>query len=175
MQYLINRNEDYPFKFFTESAFHKEQVVGYITHAYEELTHQETVMRPNSISHKDIRTFTLGKIGRIVKLGEDHYDLFFDESHNEYIRQLAEKHNGDLLKVTDEYLEIGSFMSVSNDMAKLFEHDIRTVFERENMFYLNSSIPFDSLWFFQQEGQVAPFCEENLNKLFMNIPIVRVW
>lgn len=175
MKYLINRNDDYPFKFFTEAAFHKEQVAAYIVQAYAELTEIETVMRPNSISHRDTFTFTLGKVGRIVKLGEDHYDLFFDETHNDLIRHLAEKHNGDLIRVTEEYMDIGMPISISNEMAKLYEEDIRTLFLRENMFFLDSSVPFDSLWFFQKEGEVSPFCEENVNKIFKNIPIVRVW
>ena len=176
MNYLRKRGEDFPFEFFVEEAFYTEQVVGYIVDAYYQITEfKNEIIRPQGISHRDLFTFTLGKIARIVHLGEDHIDLFFRRQDNDYIRELADECNGDLIKTTEKFQEMGSWITIGNEMGELFEKDIKAVFDMEYMFYLDSSIPYDSLWFFRRDGEMAPFAEDNIKRLFKNVPIVSVW
>lgn len=174
MNHLTNRNQGYPFSFFTEKAFHREQVINYIVEAYTQLSHHYPVIQPNTISHRDHFTFTLGTIGRIVKLEEDHYDLFFGEWENERIRELSQHHNGDLIKVAEDFLEQGS-VSLGAEKLMLFEKDIKTVFEMENIFYVDSDIPYDSMLYLRRSGDGHPFSEENFKKIFRNFPLVQVW
>ncbi|PGQ88230.1 hypothetical protein [Priestia megaterium] len=168
----------YPFLFFPEEAFHAGQVVNYIANSYVNVLEatREEVITPDSISMRDYHTSMLGLVGRVVKLGEDHIDLFHTEAHNQYIRELAVKHNGDLLKVTDEYLNQDMVLTgLSNEMRELLNHDIRKALNMTNMFYMDSQVPYGSLQFFKNEEDQALFSDSNIDRLFHNVPIKRVW
>lgn len=175
MNYLRKKNDDFPFVFFTKEAFHRDQVIGYIAETYAQITEQKGgIIYPNLIAYKDLFTYNLAKIARIVKLGENHYDLFFDDDDNDLIRELAQENNGDLIRTTEEFMNQSRFLSQDNESQKLFAQDIQTAFESENMFYLAGSVPYESLWFFRDTDTV-PFSEENVKRLFRNMPIVSVW
>ena len=174
---LIMRKKEYPFVYFPEEAFYKEQVVALVCQSYEyEIEGGALVVQPQTLSIRDVYSITLGKIGRIVHLYEDHEDMFYDGRLNDFIRDLAVEYNNDLIKVLEEFMRRSAFgIALTSDMSKAFEQDIKKVFETENMFYLDTKVPYDSLYFFHKEGELAPFCDENIDKVFRNLPIVRVW
>ena len=174
---LITRKDGYPFVYFTEKAFRKEQVVSLITKTYElELEAGVTpIAQPHNTAMRDTFLLLLGKVGRIVHLGEDHVDLFFAHSTNEYIRELAIDYNNDLIQVTEQLMASGIAIGADKAMMDAFEQDIKTVYDTEYMFYLDSAIPYDSMRFFAKEGDPSPFCEANIRRFFRNIPFVRVW
>ena len=169
MSYLINREEDYPYKFFTEAAFHEGQVVNMIFKAYEELTPKEEIISPKCVVFKSPDLAVLGQIGRIVKLGENYEDLFFPYELNEKIRDMDEKFEGDLIKVKEELRKKGFFISTGL-MDEMYEQDIKTCFDRHHIFYLDEDAPYYKL---RYEDEING--NYILNSSLKNIPIKRVW
>ena len=176
-QLMVNDN-GYPFLCFPENAFHKGMVVTLVSRSYEkEIGSGKTpVPQPHIVAMSDIFLVTLAKIGRIVHLGEDHNDLFFDSAANEAIREKAAKYNNDLIRVTKEYMLMSKGgLPADLETFNMFEADIKKVYDSEHMFYLDSSIPYASMQYLRTEGEESPFSEENIRKFFRNIPIGRVW
>ena len=174
---LVKKEKEYPFTFFPEEAFNKEQVVSLIVSSYEmEITAGLSVVQPHLLSLKDAYAVTLGKIGRIVHLNEEHEDLFFDVKLNEFIRDLAIEFNYDLPKVLVEFIKRTSVgINVSSDVTSEFEKDIKKVFDIERMFYLDTRVPYDTIRYFKNDKEPDPFNEKVINKLFRNMPVVSVW
>ncbi|MED4068697.1 hypothetical protein [Priestia megaterium] len=168
----------YPFLFFPEEAFHVGQVINYVTNSYVNVLEQTNceVVTPNNISMRDKYITTLGTVGRIVKLRENHVDLFHTESHNTIIRDLAVKYDGDLARVTLDFMKREALaVELTNEQRELLNHDIRVAFNAARIFYLDSEEPYHSLQFMNGQDGGSVFTEQNVKKLFRNIPIKEVW
>lgn len=177
MNQIIKRDDLYNFDFFTDKAFHKDQVITYIIDLYmdyHEYYNDEHVVSAGRLANAGIHLFKLGVFGRIYKLGES-YGSPFAEDMSEFIHDLGDELNGDLIKMVEKYDEMCSMFSMDRDHMKMFQQDISKALEMRNIFYMNSEIPYGTLLYFMKEHQAHPFSNEVKNKLFRNVPIKEVW
>lgn len=177
MNELKMSEQGYPFQFFTEEAFHAGQVINYVVNAYCDTLQysNEFVVSPDFISINSSHLYTLGLTGRIVKLGEDHIDLFHTQEDNARIRALAKAYDGDLEKVTDTYLYEHLKIGPSDEARDVFKADIQTVLNLTHMFYINASSSFPTLNMMMHKNGPDLVSDKNIDSLFKNIPIGRVW
>lgn len=187
----ISTHVAYPFVFFNEEAFSRQWITREIVTGFMALTEEYLndlpVMNAGLVGSKSPDLFKLGIFGRICTLDEDYAAFGFDDEANEVVR-LIYKHNGnDLIatqKLWDEYeFQQCGFIGFGHepDKMKLFNQDIRTVLEIENIFHVATDIDYRALyWLFDYEGRkrgeyISPFSKEGYEIAFKNIPIVRVW
>jgi hypothetical protein len=187
----LSTDVGYPFKLFNERSFDKETVTEWIVDSYMQLAEQQEdnapVINSGIIAAKRPDLFMLAIFGRICALNENYHGAFLTEQDNETIRKMYQYAKCDLFETVEIWEEYQSrnfgfsAFSMDREHDKLFKHDISLALNMQHIFFLDSEVDYHSLdWFAslaraKDENIPLPFSEEGINKVFRNIPIIRVW
>lgn len=182
---LRTMDEGYPYLFFTEKAFHREQVTNYITGRYIDLAEyfsERDIFSLGDIQSHAVDLFKLGVFARISVLEESMNEGFmWDESMDVVVRQFCEETNGDLMRAVERFEKFYSTFPMNPTYRQLFEHDIQKALDTKKVFHFSLDIPFDSLWYFAHkiskdaDFDGHPLAPENINRTLRHIPLIRVW
>lgn len=188
----ISNQVGYPFQLFNEEAFSKEWVIDEMSEAYMEITKWYSddypVINTGIIASKSIDLFKLGVFGRICTLDEEYLSFDFNSEANHVVQSIYENTNYDLeatIKLWDqfEFQRLGFLgFGVNPEEGDAFKKDISMALNLAHIFYVDGNIDYHALHWFANHAKskgeddiVAPFSEEGIQRVFRNIPIVRVW
>lgn len=181
---------DYPFQFFNEEAFSVDWIMNEFTNAYMAISNYYKQAFPalhtGFIVSKSPDLFKMGVIGRICTLGEDYNTFGFAEEINDDIRSIYFDECDQNIIHTCEFIENFEFSTFGisgfpqdPEYLDRFKHDISLALNMSNLFFMDSMIDIGSLtWFserYDDEDVPAPFSKEGIDRVFRNVPIVRVW
>jgi hypothetical protein len=182
----LSTSVDYPFNYFNERAFSKEQVCEYAYQAYEHSvgSYYEDCVVSSGLISSNHNLYTLGLYGRICTLDEVHDPgIFSGYTPEDYSQHVIDLHNycgGDYMEMLD--YSIGNMTSTDRDKQELLRQDIAMALNMQHVFLMNTEFTYHSMFSFldkfmkdeELEGH-HPFIKENKNKIFYNIPIIEVW
>lgn len=164
---------NYPYVFFNEKAFSRQEVLNLTYELYEEVHKRQRrpVHAVGTLSACGLPLYELGYIGNICKGNEGCDDKAY------YIRELYDACDQDLFKTRDEYFNERMFVLDEKQM-NLMKEDIAKALLTQRVFYINSDVE-ELEWFYSQDFRAYrgphPHSEKGLDKYFSNIPVGRVW
>lgn len=176
----LSKDYSYPYLYFNQAAFPKEEVFEHINTVYEYESHgyyEGFPISSGKISRNSYLYF-LGMYGRICTLDEV-YDIgpisgWHPEHFTNAILDLHERCDGDFVAMM-EYTP--DMYQVDQETTDKLRGDVAKALDEQHVFFVNSEIDYHALVSMREYYDIDghPFAKENIDKLFRNIPIVRVW
>lgn len=176
----LSKDYSYPFMFFNQAAFPKEQVLEHVYTTYEYASqgyYEDLPVCTGKIARNSYLYF-LAMYGRISTLNEV-YDIgrisgWHPEHFANAVIDLYEQCDGDFVEMMEYTPEMFSY---DETVLEYLRYDIAKALDEQHVFFVNSEIDYHALVsmkdYYDIDGH--PFAKENADKLFRNIPIVRVW
>lgn len=172
METQLVTQKEFPYAFFPKEGFEEEIIFHYAWEVYELGNERYGEDGIGLCSMRNPWFYSLGLLGRIIHLKEDYNGIFFGGSdNNEYIRQMHEEMNGDIIELNNRFM-IGE---MKPEYDKLYNRDIAASLNRMAIFFLNSTTPLSSILLFSNDLDIHPFSKKGIQGLFRHIPLQRVW